>query len=358
MGGTVYFVVGMDNGRITSFCANEMGAAGLGLGSGIEGFKDRGFWKSEMEQKMQRDGEVGERRLVKSDSSVCNWGFKLPGMVTGTVVIENRERNLEVIVSSLSNTFVHQRLSKTADFIPRARRPTGSYFVRFDILDQRPILSMTYSPDKRTIFYGLEKGVAFRQVDNQAHIREAVTGLRTDIFAVYCLPLDAPSHTGFLAGGRDGKVRLFDVRANPQTCAPIVLNVGSVRHIGGLGGTGLVIRCVDSCARYDLRMSQDSKAPDAKSYAASVFRVPDGDGRKGGFDIDHEVGLVAVEGGGVGTGHGGSGSNEKAVYLFDIDSSDLVAKFPPGQVKLLKPEGGYGWPAVVIAGERGVVVYE
>ncbi|KAG0636931.1 hypothetical protein HOY80DRAFT_890490 [Tuber brumale] len=350
MGGTVYFVVGMDNGSATSFCANGVGAAGLGLGGGIEGFKDRGFWKSEMEQKMQRDGAVGERQLIKSDASVFNWNFTLPGRVTGTVVIENGERNLEVIVSSLSRLFAHQCLSKTADFIPCTRRPAGGCFISADISDQRPTLSMTYSRDKRTIFYGLEKGIAFRQVDDGAHIRASTTGLRTDIFDVYCLPPDAPSHTGFLAGGRDGTVRLFDVRANTQTCAPIVLKVGSVRHIGGLSGSGLVIRCVDSCARYDLRMTQGSKARGAKSYAASMFRVPDGDGRKGGFDIYHEVGLVAVE--------GGSGGNEKAVYLFDIDSSDLVAKFPPGQVKLLKPEGGYGWPAVVIAGERGVVVYE
>ena len=97
MGGTVYFVIGMENGSIMSFCANEVGARGLGLGGGIKGFKDRDFWKSEMEQKIQLDGEVKEGRLMKSDSSVRNWDFKLPGMVTGTVAIENGENNLEVL---------------------------------------------------------------------------------------------------------------------------------------------------------------------------------------------------------------------------------------------------------------------
>ncbi|PWW72672.1 hypothetical protein C7212DRAFT_354587 [Tuber magnatum] len=358
MGGTVYFVVGMDSGNTMSFCANGVEADGLGLGSSIEGFKDREFWKSEMEQKIQQDGKVRERELIRSDASVCRWHFKLPGMVTGTVVIEN-ESNLEVLVSSLSGVLARQILSRTADFLPTAHRPAGAYPVRSDAWDQRPTLSMTYSPDKRTIFYGLEKGVAFGQVDSQTGARGPITNLSTDIFAVHCLPPDAPTCTGFLAGGRDGTVRLFDVRANPRTCAPVILNVGSVRHIGSLGPVGLAIRCVDSCAVYDLRMPKDLKTPGAESHCISRFRVPDTDGRKGGFDVYYEMGLIAVEGGGVGTGNGGgSSSNEKAVYLFDIDSTDLVKKFPPGQAKFLKPEWGDGWPAVVIAGEHGVGVYQ
>ncbi|CUS09993.1 unnamed protein product [Tuber aestivum] len=364
MGGTVYFVVGMNSGNITSFCANGVGAKGVGLGSSIEGFKDREFWKSEMEQGMQLEGEVRERELVRSDVSVRYWYFRLPGMVTGTVAIENEGSNLEVLrdiqrVSSLSATFARQILGKTADFFPTMYGPAGTYPVRTDVPDQKPTLSMTYSPDKRTMFYGLEKGVAFGRADRQAGVRGPVTNLGTDIFAVHCLPPDAPTHTGFLAGGRDGTVRLFDVRANPRTRAPIILNVGSVRHIGGLGPVKLAIRCVDSCAVYDLRMQQHLRRPGAESPCISRFRVPDTDGRKGGFDVYHEMGLIAVEGGGVGTGSGGSSSsNEKAVYLFDVDSADLVKKFPPGQVKFLKPEGGDGWPTVVIAGEHGVGVHQ
>jgi len=385
MGGTIYFVVGMESGSIVSFCANEVGARGLGLGSGIKGFEERDFWKSEMELKMQCDGEVKAGRLMKSDASVRNWEFKLPGMVTETIAVENGESNLEVLygfpllvfllsyyrvmanrknaksVSSLSGIFAHQLLSKTVDFIPRAHHPAGAhqYSLMNNVSDQRPTLSMAYSPDTQTIFYGLEKGIAFGQADGQARSRGAITNLRTDIFAAYCLPPDAPSHTGFLAGGRDGTVRLFDVRMNPQTRAPIMLNVGSVRHIRGLGQTGLVIRCVDSCAIYDLRAAgQDRKTPGAKSYCASRFRVPDGDGRKGGFDVYHEMGLMAVEGGGIGTDCGGSTSNERAVYLFDIESTDLLGKVPPGQVKFLEPEVGAGWPVVAVAGERGVGVYE
>lgn len=106
MGGTVYFVIGMENGSIMSFCANEVGARGLGLGGGIKGFKDRDFWKSEMEQKIQLDGEVKEGRLMKSDSSVRNWDFKLAGMVTGTVAIENGENNLEVLYGFPSLVFL------------------------------------------------------------------------------------------------------------------------------------------------------------------------------------------------------------------------------------------------------------
>jgi len=94
MGGTVYFVVGMENGSIMSFCAN---AGGLGLGGGIERFNERDFWKSEMEQKVQCDGEVKEGRLIKSDASVRNWEIGLQGMVTGTVGIENSESNLELL---------------------------------------------------------------------------------------------------------------------------------------------------------------------------------------------------------------------------------------------------------------------
>jgi len=103
---------------------------------------------------------------------------------------------------------------------------------------------------------------------------------------------------------------------------------------------------------------QDRKPSGARDCCVSRFRVPDGDGRKGGFDVYHEMGLMAVEGGGIGTDCGGSASNEKAVYLFDIDSTDLLGKVPPGQVKFLEPERGPGWPVVAVAGERGVGVYE
>lgn len=106
MGGTVYFVIGMENGSIMSLCANGVGARGLGLGAGIKGFKDRDFWKSEMEQKLQFEGEVKEGRLMKSDASVRNWDFKLPGMVTGTVAIENGENNLEVLYGSPPRVFL------------------------------------------------------------------------------------------------------------------------------------------------------------------------------------------------------------------------------------------------------------
>ena len=265
-------------------------------------------------------------------------------------------------VSSLSGAFAHQLLSKTTDFLPRSRYLAGThrYSLRTNVSDQRPTLSMAYSPEKQTIFYGLEKGVAFGQADGQARPRGAITNLSTDIFAAYCLPPDAPSsHAGFLAGGRDGTVRLFDVRMNPQNSAPTVLNVGSVRHIQGLGQTKLVIRCVDSCGIYDLRaMGQDRLPRGTESYCLSRFRVPGGDGKKGGFGVYHEMGLMAVEGGGIGTDCGGSSSNEKAVYLFDIDSTDLLGKVPPGQVKFLRPEVGDGWPVVAVAGERGVGVYE
>ncbi|RPA99536.1 hypothetical protein L873DRAFT_1806390 [Choiromyces venosus 120613-1] len=365
MGGTIYFVVGMENGGILSFCANEVGAEGLGLGSDIRGFKARELWKWDMEQQMQRDGKtVEEGYLVKSDESVCCSDFRLPGMVTGTLALENAGRNLDVLVSSLSGSFARQMLRETEDFIPRLRdRSTvrNRFTENHTVADHRPTICMSHSPESQTICYGLEKGVSFGKANGRASLRGSINKLPTDIFATYALPPDAPSsHAGFAAGGRDGTVRLFDIRANPRTTASIVLkDVGSVRNIGGLGQTKMIVRSVNSCATYDIRVTDCLKAAGVTRCRGRSYPVPDGDGKKGGFDIYPELGLLAVEGGGTGIGtYGGGPSTERAVYLFDVESGDMLGKAPPGRVKFLLREKGFAWPAVVIAGEQGVGVYE
>jgi WD40 repeat protein len=122
--------------------------------------------------------------------------------------------------------------------------------------------------------------------------------IKSDVFATCFLPNTSPT---FLAGSRDGDIRLFDVRTSPQSRPDIVLRHGStVTHIRALSQVGVVVNGLQRVANYDLRFPHPRSPSSGFAHATKATRVYDKAAREKefmigrGFDVDPTSGVMAV----------------------------------------------------------------
>lgn len=115
--------------------------------------------------------------------------------------------------------------------------------------------------------------------------------IKSDVFATCFLP---DSSTTFLAGSRDGDMRLFDVRSPTaqQRGEIVVRHGGTVTHIRALSSASIVVNGLGRCAAYDLRYPHPKSPSASFALATLATRVYAGAvGEKEfmiarGFDVD------------------------------------------------------------------------
>ncbi|KAI5852323.1 hypothetical protein BZA05DRAFT_436170 [Tricharina praecox] len=116
--------------------------------------------------------------------------------------------------------------------------------------------------------------------------------IKSDVFATCFLP---SSSSVFLAGSRDGDMRLFDSRAPSSHAAKgeiVVRHGGTVTHICALSSASVIVNGLSRCAVYDLRYPHPRSPSASFAQATGATRVYDGAVRERefmigrGFDVD------------------------------------------------------------------------
>ena len=122
--------------------------------------------------------------------------------------------------------------------------------------------------------------------------------IKSDVFATAFLR-ETPHP--FLAGSRDGDMRLFDVRASANVRPDIVIrHGGTITHIRQLGETGVVVNGLARCASYDLRYPHPASPSAGFARATAAGAVWEGVVAAGasvvglGFDVCEERGVMVA----------------------------------------------------------------
>jgi hypothetical protein len=141
--------------------------------------------------------------------------------------------------------------------------------------------------------------------------------IKSDVFATCFLP-DSSTPT-FLAGSRDGDIRLFDIRSSPVARPDIVLrHGGTVTHIRALNQVGVVVNGLQRVANYDLRYPHPRSPSSGFAHATRAVRVYEKASREKefmigrGFDVDKGRGILAVA------------DHEQWVNLFSVQTGERL----------------------------------
>jgi WD40 repeat protein len=141
--------------------------------------------------------------------------------------------------------------------------------------------------------------------------------IKSDVFATCFLP-DSTTPT-FLAGSRDGDIRLFDIRSSPVARPDIVLrHGGTVTHIRALSREGVVVNGLQRVANYDLRYPHPRSPSSRFASATKAVRVYEKATREKefmigrGFDVDRERGVMAIA------------DHEQWVNLFSVQTGEKL----------------------------------
>ncbi|KAA8895709.1 WD40-repeat-containing domain protein [Sphaerosporella brunnea] len=180
----------------------------------------------------------------------------------------------------------------------------------------RAIWTSSSSPNSECFVLGTSTS-AIHLVPHQHVIQHTEYRMKSDVFATCFLP--SSSAPTFLAGSRDGDIRLYDVRTSSQARPDITLRHGStVTHIRALSEVGVIVNGLQRVANYDIRFPHPRSPSSGFAQATRAMRVYDKATRDKefmigrGFDVDMERGIMAVA------------DHEHWVNLFSVDTGEKL----------------------------------